>query len=465
VGSSSQQQLLKVLLQVSKVPVAPAQPRVQDLKGTSAVLTWDTTSLDTSNSGSGRAYRLEWCQLATGRWNTTKSGLTISQGHAQVDNLTQGETYSFRLISYAVADSGGGPDSEPSLPSAPLTVPLMDPALTPGGGAFLSLQKRVSQGQQAAHHHDPTLHTNFEQQYIELEELGRGRFSVVRRCQEILTGQEVAVKFVNRRRRTRDQTRGEHSILARLRHSNIATAAGLFVTPSSDAIVMDLVSGFPLVDWLCDSPSYSESSICGYTVQLLSALSYIHTSNIVHLDIRPDNLLLESDNRTLKLIDFGEAEVIPQGSQHLAQAQLSRLEPVASDGSRKDLEFLAPEVVAGDKVGTYTDMWSFGVLLFVLLSGMSPFLDDSPEETLSNILQADLHFPEDVHCSQAGQQLVSRLLVRATAERATATACLTSAWLKSSPANLISSRHLSHFNSRRRRTSLHPLPPPSKMNR
>ena len=71
-------------------------------------------------------------------------------------------------------------------------------------------------------------------------QLGRGRFSVVRRCQEILTGQEVAVKFVNRRRRTRDQTRGEHSILARLRHSNIATAAGLFVTPSSDAIVMDL---------------------------------------------------------------------------------------------------------------------------------------------------------------------------------------------------------------------------------
>ena len=73
-----------------------------------------------------------------------------------------------------------------------------------------------------------------------LFQLGRGRFSVVRRCQEILTGREVAVKFLNRRRRTREQTVREHSLLARVRHSNIVGAAGLFATPSSDAIVMDL---------------------------------------------------------------------------------------------------------------------------------------------------------------------------------------------------------------------------------
>jgi serine/threonine protein kinase len=62
------------------------------------------------------------------------------------------------------------------------------------------------------------------------------------------------------------------------------------------------ICGHPLFVWLCDSPSYSESTVCGYMVQLLSALSYLHSANIVHMDIRPENLLLEADNRTLKLI-------------------------------------------------------------------------------------------------------------------------------------------------------------------
>ena len=62
------------------------------------------------------------------------------------------------------------------------------------------------------------------------------------------------------------------------------------------------ICGHPLFVWLCDSPSYSESTVCGYMVQLLSALAHLHSANIAHMDIRPENLLLEADNRTLKLI-------------------------------------------------------------------------------------------------------------------------------------------------------------------
>ena len=81
---------------------------------------------------------------------------------------------------------------------------------------------------------------DFERRYIELEELGRGRFSVVRRCQEILTGNEVAVKFINRRKQIREETQKEFEILSILNHPNIVTATGLFLTATSDAIVMKL---------------------------------------------------------------------------------------------------------------------------------------------------------------------------------------------------------------------------------
>ena len=81
---------------------------------------------------------------------------------------------------------------------------------------------------------------DFERRYIELEELGRGRFSVVRRCQEILSGNEVAVKFINRRKQSREETQKEFEILSILNHPNIISATGLFLTATSDAIVMKL---------------------------------------------------------------------------------------------------------------------------------------------------------------------------------------------------------------------------------
>ena len=87
---------------------------------------------------------------------------------------------------------------------------------------------------------DPAWRPDFELQYIELEEVGRGRVAVGRRCQEILTGREVAVKFVNRRKQSREQTRREYELLRKLSHPNIVSASGLFVSASSDAIVMDL---------------------------------------------------------------------------------------------------------------------------------------------------------------------------------------------------------------------------------
>ena len=219
-------------LTVSHVPSPPGQPRVQDLRGSSAVVSWER-----GDTAASRVFSLQMCRLATGHWATVRDN--IAEGLCIVDSLVQGETYSFRVVSHAP----GTPAlvSEPSPPSPPLTVPLADIScvVAPGlGGAA----PPTSSPAQAAPSQllDPAWRPDFELQYIELEEVGRGRRSVVRRCQEILTGREVAVKFVNRRQQSRGATRREYEALRKLSHPNIVSASGLFVTASSDAIVMDL---------------------------------------------------------------------------------------------------------------------------------------------------------------------------------------------------------------------------------
>ena len=256
-----------------------------------------------------------------------------------------------------------GPVSAFSLSSPPLTVPLPDlPADLPAGLHNSSLSNS-SASLTSAQLPDPAWQPDFELQYIELEEVGRGRFSVVRRCQEILTGREVAVKFVNRRKQIREATKREYEVLHRLAHPGLVNASGLFTTVNSDAIVMDLVFGPNLLDWLCSSPSYTESVVHGYVTQLLSALAFLHAASIIHLDLRPEHCLLEADTSTLRLVDFGDAQIVKKGVEGMNMSTQSHPGP----------DFLPPEALSSGPVGPYSDMWAAGAILFLLLSGQPPF--------------------------------------------------------------------------------------------
>ena len=199
----------------------PNPPRIQDLKGTSVVLTWDHVPDD-------RAVSIESTRLrSNNQWILVKRNVTKSL--ALLDGLEAGETYSFRVFTHDLDDLTSGV-SEPSLPSQPLSVPLGD--LAP------SFPPHPRERRAPSAELDAVWQRDFERQYIELEELGRGRFAVVRRCQQILTGGEVAVKFVNRKRQTRAETQAEFEVASGLRHENVVAVLGLFVTSNSDAIVM-----------------------------------------------------------------------------------------------------------------------------------------------------------------------------------------------------------------------------------
>ena len=102
---------------------------------------------------------------------------------------------------------------------------------------------------------------------------------------------------------------------------------------------------------------YSELTVCYYMEQVLGALNYLHTKNIVHLDLKPENLLLDTNEKFVRLIDFGSAqEIRPKFLENLSDAK--------TDASP---EFFAPEIISNGPVGTHTDKWCFGVLLYVSL--------------------------------------------------------------------------------------------------
>lgn len=178
--------------------------------------------------------------------------------------------------------------------------------------------------------------------------------------------------------------------------------------------------------------SYSEAIVLHYMYQLSDALKWLHKRNVAHLDIKPENILVSSSLTTinvqstaanisaiqykqLKLIDFGET---------FGAINRNTIHPPSN------LEFSAPEMVIGQATGIWTDCWCFGILLYVFLSGVSPFLDDSVEETTANILKCDFSFPDEYFhdISNDAKNLLRRLLVLQGNARARMDDCQTCPW-------------------------------------
>lgn len=170
--------------------------------------------------------------------------------------------------------------------------------------------------------------------------------------------------------------------------------------------------------YVCQSDSYSEYIVLTYMRQLVSALFWLHSRSIAHLDLKPENIMINVANPSqpsLKLIDFGESVRCINRDIVLPPS---------------NLEFAAPEMVLGQPLNESTDSWCLGILLYVFLSGVSPFLDDSVEETTANILKCDFSFPDDYFHEISGdaKNLLTRLLVLQSGSRATMAECQQSSW-------------------------------------
>ncbi|CAG5892236.1 unnamed protein product [Menidia menidia] len=262
---------------------------------------------------------------------------------------------------------------------------------------------------------------NFEAHYSEVVELGRGRFSVVKRCEHRGSRRAVAVKQVKKKLMRRERVSEELRLMRRLQHRNIAALLDAYETHTCYALVLEMAEQGRLLDYIVSWGNLTEEKVAGYLRDVLEALQYLHSCRIAHLDVKPENLLVSLGPGGLpvvRLCDFGDAVQLG-GAPHVH----------ALLGSP---EFAPPELVLGAPAALTSDLWALGVVAYVLLSGASPFLDESPEETCLNIVRLDFSFPPELFGGVSGgaRGFVSLLLRADPGRRPPARLCLQEPWLQ-----------------------------------
>uniref|UniRef100_A0A493T705 non-specific serine/threonine protein kinase n=1 Tax=Anas platyrhynchos platyrhynchos TaxID=8840 RepID=A0A493T705_ANAPP len=255
-----------------------------------------------------------------------------------------------------------------------------------------------------------------------------GQFAIVRKCRERKTGLEYAAKFIKKRRLSssrrgvsREEIEREVDILREIQHPNIITLHDIFENKTDVVLILELVSGGELFDFLAEKESLTEEEATQFLKQILDGVHYLHSKRIAHFDLKPENIMLldkNVPNPRIKLIDFGIAHKIEAGNEF------------------KNIfgtpEFVAPEIVNYEPLGLEADMWSIGVITYILLSGASPFLGETKQETLTNISAVNYDFDEEYfsNTSELAKDFIRRLLVKDPKKRMTIAQSLEHPWIK-----------------------------------
>ncbi|KAK7157294.1 hypothetical protein R3I93_008694 [Phoxinus phoxinus] len=293
---------------------------------------------------------------------------------------------------------------------------------------------------------------NFESLYTEVMELGRGRFAVTKWCEQRGSRLSVAAKLVNKKLMRREQVVQELGVLQCLQHPHLVGLLDTFETPASYVLILEIADQGRLLDYIVSWGNLTEEKVSLYLRDVLEALHYLHACRIAHLDLKPENVLMEqtSTQPLVKLTDFGDAA-------HLSN--IPHIHPLLGSP-----EFSSPELVLGEPAALTSDLWSLGVLAYVMLSGASPFLDESVEETCLNICRLDFSFPEEYFrgVSQAARDFLCVLLQGEPCRRPTAQVCLREEpWLKpnmaSAATRLDTSRLVSFIERRKHQNDLRPV--------
>ncbi|NXT63354.1 DAPK3 kinase, partial [Chaetops frenatus] len=254
-----------------------------------------------------------------------------------------------------------------------------------------------------------------------------GQFAIVKKCREKSTGVEYAAKFIKKRQSrasrrgvSREEIEREVSILQQVLHANIVTLHDIYENKTDVVLILELVSGGELFDFLAQKESLSEEEATRFIKQILDGVNYLHSKKIAHFDLKPENIMLLDKNIPIphiKLIDFGLAHKIEDG--------------VEFKNIFGTPEFVAPEIVNYEPLGLAADMWSIGVITYILLSGASPFLGETKQETLANITAVNYDFDEEFfsNTSDLAKDFIQKLLVKDTRRRLTIQEALSHPWI------------------------------------
>uniref|UniRef100_A0A8C7RZG4 calcium/calmodulin-dependent protein kinase n=1 Tax=Oncorhynchus mykiss TaxID=8022 RepID=A0A8C7RZG4_ONCMY len=292
--------------------------------------------------------------------------------------------------------------------------------------------------------------TRFTDDFQLYEELGKGAFSVVRRCVKLCTGQEYAAKIINTKKlsaRDHQKLEREARICRLLKHSNIVRLHDSISEEGFHYLLFDLVTGGELFEDIVAREYYSEADASHCIQQILEAVLHCHQSGVVHRDLKPENLLLASKckNAAVKLADFGLAIEV-QGDQQ------------AWFGFAGTPGYLSPEVLRKEAYGKPVDIWACGVILYILLVGYPPFWDEDQHKLYQQIKAGAYDFPspEWDSVTPEAKNLINQMLTINPAKRITAQEALKHPWVsqRSTVASMMHRQEtvecLKKFNARRK---------------
>lgn len=248
-----------------------------------------------------------------------------------------------------------------------------------------------------------------EERYEPLKELGSGNFGVARLVRDKKTKELLAVKYIDRGKKIDENVQREIFNHRALRHPNIIRFKEVLLTPSHLAIVMEYAAGGELFERICSAGRFSEDEARFFFQQLISGVSYCHSMEICHRDLKLENTLLDgSPTPRLKICDFG-----------YSKSGLLHSQPKSTVGTPA---YIAPEVLSRKEYdGKVADVWSCGVTLYVMLVGSYPFEDpDDPRnfrKTISRIMSTQYSIPDYVRVSTECRELLSKIFVADPSKR------------------------------------------------
>uniref|UniRef100_A0A672ZP45 Myosin light chain kinase, smooth muscle-like n=1 Tax=Sphaeramia orbicularis TaxID=375764 RepID=A0A672ZP45_9TELE len=410
-----------VSLSVIDRPDPPAShPVVSQLSAQSLVLSWTGPSYDGGTAVLGYIVELRQEGLnQSGTWTEVASRCK-STSHRVSSGLEPQGQYRFRVRAY---NSAGV--SEPSKESncvkmATTSMGCEDPK------SYVTV----------------TIDTKnkVKDHYNKHEKLGVGKFGQVFRLSHKETGQVCAGKFYRARTsKERSAALKEIEIMNSLHHPKLVQCLAAYAARSETVMVMEYIAGGELFERIVDENfEHTELTSARYMQQILEGMQYVHKQNIVHLDLKPENIVcVDTAGTKIKIIDFGLA---------------SKLDGKPLMVMHGTPEFVAPEVISYEPVGLETDMWSIGVICFILLSGESPFQGNSDAETFALVTAAKYEFdPESFEdISDQAKDFISSLLKKDRRCRLSCTEALFHPWMASfTPLTRRSTKSLSKQKMRR----------------
>jgi serine/threonine protein kinase len=274
-----------------------------------------------------------------------------------------------------------------------------------------------------------TIYEGIDEFYEMTEEvLGEGGYSIVKMAKDRATGEKVAVKIIDLDMIETDTAgvdpmlplKREISIMQKINHPNIIKLYKVFIEDDKFCMVLELMpGGCELFKCIEDGGAMPEETAKRIFRDLVSAVAYLHNMGVAHRDLKPENVLVHGGEgkETIKLADFGFAK-------HFKEEQMK-----TALGSPA---YAAPELFIAEKYDEKVDMWSLGVILYLLLSGIPPFFGESVKELTDRIINCDFDFSDPVweKVSEPAKDCVLHLLVKDPAKRYSAQQLLDTKWMQ-----------------------------------